>query len=100
MTDAELNEPRNLTCERLIEIAAQCVGRWHAYPSIPGGLRWARNGMTALFELHMRVRKLETVAAAARHLIDRYDSGDFVADDVTAAEEKLKAAVDALGDAA
>jgi len=43
------------------------------------------------------IKQLRVVADAARHLIDRYESGDYTADDVTAAEERLKESVDALG---
>jgi hypothetical protein len=53
--DDELNRPEHLPTERLVEIAAECLRRWAAYPTIPGSLRWERNGLLALRELAKRV---------------------------------------------
>lgn len=54
-TDAELNEPRDLSTGRLVEIVSQCLLKWQAYPTITGSLRWSRNGTTALNELALRL---------------------------------------------
>jgi hypothetical protein len=54
--DGELREPRELSDRRLFEIVQECLSRWHAYPTIPGGLRHARNGTTALIEIERRLR--------------------------------------------
>lgn len=47
--------PEHLTDQRLVEIAAECLRRWEAFPTIPGSLRWSRNGITALVELEYRL---------------------------------------------
>lgn len=52
--DAELNNPRELSTERLGEIVDECLGRWDRYPTIPGSLRWRRNGSLALAEILRR----------------------------------------------
>ena len=52
--DAELDQPQNLSDERLWEIVLECLVKWQAYPSIPGSLRWSRNGITAASELYKR----------------------------------------------
>lgn len=53
--DEELNDPRVVSDRRLLDIVQECLSRWHAYPSIPGSLRFARNGMTALMEIERRL---------------------------------------------
>ena len=52
--DAELNDPRVLSTARLAEIVGDCLKRWDGYPTIPGGMRWRRNGLIALAELEHR----------------------------------------------
>jgi hypothetical protein len=58
-TDSELSLPEHLTSERLVEIVAECLNRWGAYPTIPGSLRWQRNGMVALRQLEYRLSRAE-----------------------------------------
>lgn len=53
--DAELNDPRVVSDRRLLDIVQECLSRWHAYPTIPGALRFARNGTTALMEIERRL---------------------------------------------
>lgn len=45
--------------------------------------------------LRSRLDRALAVVEAARYLIERYEHGDFTPDDVSAAEEALKEAVDA-----
>lgn len=58
-TDAELGRPDQLPTGRLTEIVAQCLRKWDGYPTIPGSLRWRRNGITALVELESRLHAAE-----------------------------------------
>jgi hypothetical protein len=51
--DAELNEPRDLSTQRLAEIAFECLNA-HGASLRPGALRWQRNGITAVMELQRR----------------------------------------------
>jgi hypothetical protein len=53
--DAELDRPEHLRDERLVEIVAECLNRWDAFPTIPGSKRWSTNGRTALVELEYRL---------------------------------------------
>jgi hypothetical protein len=52
--DSELHNPHVLSTARLAEIAGECLRRWDGYPTIPGALRWRRNGLIALAELEHR----------------------------------------------
>lgn len=58
--DAELDEPKILTNERLVEIIRQCLDKWEMFPSIPGSRRWFRNGGIALDELARRASVAES----------------------------------------
>jgi hypothetical protein len=62
--DAELDDVKALTTERLVEIATQCLVKWRAFPMIPGSERWARNGTVALFALASRLSSLEAALEA------------------------------------
>jgi hypothetical protein len=65
--DAELNQPEELTSERLAEIVYECLQRWDGYPTIPGSRRWSVNGRTALRELVKRLSDLEEPLSGERN---------------------------------
>lgn len=82
-SDAELDRPDLLPTERLIGIIRECLVKWEAYPGIPGSLRWARNGITALMQLNLRAMQLHEPTAndcirAVQRVLDMNEGVDIV----------------------